>query len=179
MEGNFIYHRKELALCGFSGSGKTTLLRSLIKILSQEFLVGYAKHDAHHFEIDHAKKDTFMAKEAGAKNILISNQTQWAFMGQGPLDPQAKKNLFKKCDFVLVEGHKKTTIPKIVMIDKDREILDLIEKNKITQIKALCKQNHSIKINPNLLSHFPIFHRDDIEGIKNFTLNYFNRSLEK
>jgi molybdopterin-guanine dinucleotide biosynthesis protein MobB len=179
MKSNFIYHKKELALCGFSGSGKTTLLHSLIKVLSQEFLVGYAKHDAHHFEIDHPRKDTFIAKEAGAKSILIANQTKWAFMGQRPLDPQTRKILFEGCDFVLVEGHKKTTIPKIVMIDKDGEILDLIEKNKITQIKALCRQDHSIKINPNLSSHFPLFQRDDVESIKNFILNYFNPPLEK
>tara|TARA_Y100000590_G_scaffold456793_1_gene608106 strand:+ start:447 stop:980 length:534 start_codon:yes stop_codon:yes gene_type:complete len=161
-----LYNKSELAICGFSGSGKTTLIQSLIKELSTDFFVGYAKHDAHYFEMDRPGKDTYVAKKAGAKSVFISNKDQYAFIGQGQLEENIKRNLFNQCDFVLVEGHKKTEIPKIVLIDEEMKIMELIKQNEITNVLALCGE----RIPQQGPGNLPFFNRNDILSIQKFIL---------
>lgn len=167
MKNHYLYNESEIAICGFSGSGKTTLIQSLIKELSANFFIGYAKHDAHYFEMDHPGKDTYVARESGAKNVFISNKDQYAFIGQGHLENHVKRILFQQCNFVLVEGHKKTDIPKIIMIDNEMKIIELIKQNELTSILALCGESSSHKLPDDL----PFFHRNDIPSIGKFILD--------
>ena len=67
------FHPRLFGFAGFSGSGKTTLIEKLIVQMKNQFVIGYIKHDAHHFSIDHQGKDTFRQYAAGAQVVFIND----------------------------------------------------------------------------------------------------------
>ena len=110
-----------IGFCGFSGTGKTTLLTKLIPILNnQNIRLSVIKHAHHKFDVDHADKDSYKLRHAGATQMLISSSRRWALMtelneNQSEL---ALPNLIeqidhKNTDLILVEGFKKVSFPKI------------------------------------------------------------------
>lgn len=100
-----------------SGSGKTTLVTALIRELKARGLkIGAIKHDAHQFNIDHPGKDSYRFTEAGADNMLISSGSQLAFVKQHERSPEIESMIadyFPDVDLVLVEGFKRSNLPKI------------------------------------------------------------------
>ena len=112
-----------LAVCGFSGSGKTTLLRALVERLSACYRIGYIKHDAHRFAMDHPGKDTDQLYRAGAEQVLINDGDHYAVVSRGGLRPGDAGRLLPDCDFLLVEGYKNSALPKVVMLDDKGAIL--------------------------------------------------------
>lgn len=166
------FHRHELAFCGFSNSGKSTLVSALISRLSKRFKVGYVKHDAHRFEMDKEGKDTWKAAQAGASRVQISNDKKWATLSSTPVDAFSTPFEWLDMDMVLVEGHKGSDLPKILLID-DGKILEQLPDNVIAQVTI----DGSAPI-----EGIPAFQRDDLEAIENFTLkwltdNRLNRPL--
>ncbi len=118
-----LFHKLEIGVCGFSGSGKTTLIESILRKMSNKYTIGYVKHDAHQFEIDQKLKDTDRAFHAGANGVYINSQTKKAFYQLSP-STIYDQNIFLDFDFVMVEGYKNSSMPKIVMIDNDKSIFD-------------------------------------------------------
>ncbi|MCG6896467.1 MAG: molybdopterin-guanine dinucleotide biosynthesis protein B [Thiocapsa sp.] len=115
---------KIIPVLGFvapSGSGKTTLVRQLVAILSGRGLrVGYLKHAHHRFDLDVPGKDSYQAREAGARQTLLASKARWALQVESPVpgkDPDLKEMLAKfdaDClDLVLVEGFKHARYPKV------------------------------------------------------------------
>jgi molybdopterin-guanine dinucleotide biosynthesis protein MobB len=105
-----------VCVVGFSGSGKTTLLVRLIAALKERGLrVGTIKHDAHSFEIDHAGKDSWRHKHAGASTAIITSRSQIAVVKDVQQDhsPEELLPLFTHTDIVLAEGFKQARLPKI------------------------------------------------------------------
>lgn len=101
-----------------SGTGKTTLLEKLIpELKSRGYRVGAIKHDAHHFEIDHAGKDSWRLTRAGADTMLISSAEKVAMVKKNPVDePSVDELVSAYCtdvDIVLTEGFRRTRLPKI------------------------------------------------------------------
>ncbi len=99
-----------------SNTGKTTLLEKLITILKgRGYKVGVFKHDAHKFEIDHPGKDSHRLTLAGAETMLISSANKLAMVKQQPTPPveQLLEKYFSDVDLVLVEGFKRSSLPKI------------------------------------------------------------------
>ncbi len=164
-------HRCELAFSGFSGVGKTTLLVKLIEVLSKKFDVGYIKHDAHHFEMDYPGKDTYLAKKANAKEVFINNSSSYALQGQGEFNKFLLPFQFVDCDFVFIEGHKKSEIPKIIFLDEK----GIAPVEKDPSIIGVVGQSSSPSKSWNDL---PYFHRDEIEKIQTFIVNYFEKRMK-
>jgi molybdopterin-guanine dinucleotide biosynthesis protein B len=107
-----------IGLSGWSGSGKTTLLTVLIPALAgRGRTVSTVKHAHHSFEIDKPGKDSFVHREAGAREVLISSEKRWALMAElrDAPEPRLQELLGRlgPVDLVLIEGFKREAHPKI------------------------------------------------------------------
>ena len=104
---------------GFSGSGKTTLVEQLIPALRIRGLrASVIKHAHHSFDIDHPGKDTWRHREAGALEIVAASPKRVVFMRE--FEEEARHDVHEliarlsaPVDWVLVEGFKQSSLPKI------------------------------------------------------------------
>src|SRR4051794_9637554 len=72
---------KGIGLAGWSGAGKTTLLSRLIPhFLEQDLRVSVIKHAHHGFDVDVPGKDSWVHRQAGATEVLVSSGRRWALM---------------------------------------------------------------------------------------------------
>jgi molybdopterin-guanine dinucleotide biosynthesis adapter protein len=107
-----------IGFAGWSGAGKTHVLRLLLPVLVERGLsVSTLKHAHHTFDIDHAGKDSYIHREAGAQEVLIASSHRLALMRElrGAPEPGLDELvlMLKPVDLVLVEGFKGWTTPKI------------------------------------------------------------------
>jgi molybdopterin-guanine dinucleotide biosynthesis protein B len=105
-------------LAGWSGAGKTTLIRQIIaRLVGQGLRVATIKHAHHAFDIDQPGKDSWEHRKAGAGEVLVVSDTRWALMHElnGAPEPSLTELLahLAPADIVLVEGFKRSTIPKL------------------------------------------------------------------
>ena len=110
---------KVVGFSGYSGSGKTTLVERLIPVLRLKGLrVSVVKHAHHHFDIDHAGKDTYRHREAGAFEVVVASNRRLALMREFER-PMALSvhhliaELYEGVDWVLVEGFKESDLLKV------------------------------------------------------------------
>jgi molybdopterin-guanine dinucleotide biosynthesis protein B len=102
---------KVIGLAGWSGAGKTTLLTRAIPLLQQQGLrVSVVKHAHHTFDVDVPGKDSWLHRQAGAVEVLVSSGTRWALMHElrGAQEPALPELLARMSpvDLVVVEGYK-------------------------------------------------------------------------
>ena len=160
---------KVFGIIGWKDVGKTFYVCEIIKKLkAMGFKVASIKHAHHNFEIDHKNTDSYMHREAGSSQIIISSSKRWAKITE--LKNKNEKNLkyllghLSKTDFVIVEGFKKENHPKIEVIN--------IKNNKylfkeIKNVKALIT---NIRIDTDL----PQFFSNEIDLIVKFIIEEFN-----
>jgi len=103
---------------GWSGSGKTTLIEAIIpRLTSAGLRVSLVKHAHHEFDIDQPGKDSFRHRVAGCTEVLVSSSRRWALMhelrGADELTLGAALARLSPCDLVLVEGYKRSRLPKL------------------------------------------------------------------
>ena len=120
-----LYHPFEIGIVGYSGSGKTTLVSRLLERMSGRYEIGYYKHDAHRFFMDKPGKDTHTAREAGARSVYINDPEHSAFIRSGEPTPDLLRAMFMDMDLLLVEGRKRSPIPKILLLDPRGEAEEL------------------------------------------------------
>ena len=109
---------KVIGFSGYSGSGKTTLVEQLIvrmKLAGQR--VSVVKHAHHTFDIDHEGKDSWRHRQAGAFEVVIASDRRLAKIREfevhaAPTVHQLINELYE-CDWVLVEGFKHASLPKV------------------------------------------------------------------
>ena len=109
---------KVIGLAGWSGAGKTTLLKRAIPHLLREGLrVSVIKHAHHEFDVDVPGKDSWIHRQAGASEVLVSSSRRWALMHElrGAAEPRLQELLAKMTpvDLVIVEGFKREPHRKI------------------------------------------------------------------
>ncbi len=113
-----------IACCGFSGSGKTTLLESIVpRLRAQGLAVAVVKHDAHGIQIDRAGRDSDRLFRSGA-TVLLQGADESALRWHGDDGPglnRALNLLGSTHDVVLVEGHKRTALPKLWLLGRGDE----------------------------------------------------------
>ena len=107
-----------IGLAGWSGSGKTTLITKLIPCLrARGVKVSTLKHAHHGFDMDKPGKDSFMHREAGATEVIVSSARRWAILhelrDEGEWDFRALVAKMSPVDLVLVEGFKRDAFPKL------------------------------------------------------------------
>jgi molybdopterin-guanine dinucleotide biosynthesis adapter protein len=109
---------KVIGLAGWSGAGKTTLLARVIPHLLKEGLrVSVIKHAHHSFDVDVPGKDSWVHRQSGAAEVLVSSGKRWALMHElrGAAEPRLPELLKKmaRVDLVVVEGFKSEPHRKI------------------------------------------------------------------
>src|SRR5664279_207103 len=109
---------KVIGLAGWSGAGKTTLLARLIPHFKAEGLrVSVIKHAHHSFDVDVPGKDSWVHRQSGAVEVLVSSGKRWALMHElrGAAEPRLPELLVKlsRVDLVVVEGFKSEPHRKI------------------------------------------------------------------
>lgn len=121
-----------MGIVGWKNSGKTTLVVELVRNLTARGLkVSTIKHAHHDFDIDRPGKDSYLHREAGATDVIVSSGGRWAHMHElrGQTEPELADLLphIKGADLVLVEGFKRDPHKKIEVVppDFDGELLTL------------------------------------------------------
>ena len=109
---------KVIGLSGWSGAGKTTLLSRVIPhLLSEGLRVSVIKHAHHAFDVDVPGKDSWVHRQSGATEVLVSSTKRWALMHElrGADEPLLPELLAKmaRVDLVLIEGFKREPHRKI------------------------------------------------------------------
>jgi molybdopterin-guanine dinucleotide biosynthesis adapter protein len=109
---------KVIGLAGWSGAGKTTLLARVIPYFRQQGLrVSVIKHAHHSFDVDVPGKDSWVHRQSGAEQVLVSSAKRWALMHELRGEPEPRlRELLKKLspvDLVVVEGFKSEPHRKI------------------------------------------------------------------
>src|SRR4030081_4105043 len=89
---------KVIGLAGWSGAGKTTLLARVIPLLLARGLrVSVIKHAHHEFDVDVPGKDSWVHRQSGAAEVLVSSGQRWALMHElrGGSEPRLPELLGK------------------------------------------------------------------------------------
>jgi molybdopterin-guanine dinucleotide biosynthesis adapter protein len=107
-----------VGLAGWSGAGKTTLITRVIPVLARRGLkVATVKHAHHDFDIDQPGKDSWLHRQAGAREVAIASSRRWAIvheLGEEPeLSLAAILAKLAAVDLVIVEGFKRHAHPKL------------------------------------------------------------------
>ena len=109
---------KVIGVAGWSGAGKTTLISRVIPHLREQGLrVSVIKHAHHDFDVDVPGKDSWVHRQSGAEEVLVSSANRWALMHElrGATEPSLPDLLEKMAsvDLVIVEGFKSESYRKI------------------------------------------------------------------
>src|SRR3954466_2491628 len=107
-----------IGLAGWGGAGKKTPLSRPIPHLRQQGLrVSVIKHAHHDFDVDIPGKDSWVHRQAGAAEVLVSSGRRWALMHElrGATAPRLPELLVKmaRVDLVVIEGFKSEPHRKI------------------------------------------------------------------
>ena len=114
---------KVIGLAGWSGAGKTTLLARVIPYFRQQGVrVSVIKHAHHSFDVDVPGKDSWVHRQSGAEEVLVSSAKRWASMHElrGKPEPRLPQLLgrLSAVDLVVVEGFKSEPHRKIEVYRK-------------------------------------------------------------
>jgi molybdopterin-guanine dinucleotide biosynthesis protein B len=152
---------KVIGLAGWSGAGKTTLLtRAIPHLLKEGLRVSVIKHAHHEFDVDVPGKDSWVHRQSGASEVLVSSTRRWALMHElrGAPEPRLPELLAKmaRVDLVLVEGFK-------------REPHRKIEVHRIANGKPWLYPDDpgvvGIVTDAAVETRLPVVHLDDIEAV--------------
>jgi molybdopterin-guanine dinucleotide biosynthesis protein B len=100
-----------IGLAGWSGAGKTTLLARLIPhFVGLGLKVSAIKHAHHAFDVDTPGKDSWVLRQSGAAEVLVSSANRFALMHElrGAAEPQLPELLGRMApvDLIIIEGFK-------------------------------------------------------------------------
>ncbi|MGI9355669.1 MAG: molybdopterin-guanine dinucleotide biosynthesis protein B, partial [Rhizobiaceae bacterium] len=74
---------KVFGVTGWKNSGKTTLVAELVKHFTTLGLsVSTIKHAHCDFDIDRPGSDSFLHRQAGANQVMLSSNRRWALMNE-------------------------------------------------------------------------------------------------
>lgn len=158
-----------IGLAGWSGSGKTTLISKVIPRLKARGLsVSTLKHAHHGFDLDRPGKDSFIHRESGATEVIISSSKRWAVLHE--LRDEGEWNMpdlvakMSPVDLVLVEGFKRDNFPKLEIhrAENGKPLLH----NEDPGIVAIATDT------PLPQAKVPLVDLNDIEAIADLLLKY-------
>ena len=157
-----------IGLAGWSGAGKTTLIVKLIPFLCQRgFSVSTLKHAHHAFDVDQPGKDSYLHRDAGAREVLVASDKRFALMHElrGAPEPTLAELLRRMgpADLILIEGYKRDPHVKIEVHREANEKPWLYPKdNNIAAVATDAREG--------VPSHLPHAHLDDIHAIAGLLL---------
>jgi molybdopterin-guanine dinucleotide biosynthesis protein B len=168
--------RKVMGIIGWKNSGKTTLVVALVRDLTKRgFRVATIKHAHHAFDIDQPGKDSYLHREAGAQDVIVSSGARWAHMHEMEDEPEPELDdllprLPAEVDVILVEGFKRDDHPKIEVIppEFDGQPLSLADE-KIVAIASDAPSLMGVKV--------PVMARSNPTEVADFIVEYLSLGL--
>lgn len=172
---------KIFGLAGWSGSGKTTLVQRLLPALvAHGVTVSTMKHAHHAFDVDKPGKDSYVHREAGATEVLITSEKRWALMHENRSEPEPDMaDLIKHMspvDLLLVEGFKAHAHPKLeihrpsagkpLLADEDAHIV-AIATDDATGVRAVVSRD------------LPLLDLNDVPAVAAFIIDHCGLSQNK
>ena len=156
-----------IGLAGWSGAGKTTLLTRLIPhFLDQGLRVSTVKHAHHGFDVDVPGKDSWVHRQSGATEVLVSSSRRWALMHElrGADEPRLPELLAKMspADLIVVEGFKSEPHRKIEVhrAANGKPLLSPADSAIVGIVSDVC-----------LTTALPVAHVDDTPAIASMMLS--------
>ena len=158
---------KICGIVGWKNSGKTFFAQKLIEyFVKQKLNVASIKHAHHDFDIDKPGTDSFLHRQAGSQQIIVSSSKRWAKISE--LNTSKEKTLYElinelnKPDIVVVEGFKKENHPKIQIVDKDLKYIN----KEINNVIAIVSDELQDTSNP-------VFKKNDSVSLIEFIIKKF------
>ena len=156
---------KIIGVVGWKNSGKTYFVSNIIKKLKlKNYRVASIKHAHHEFDIDHKNTDSYIHREAGSSQVIVSSSKRWVKITElNNSKEQTLSDLINQLsdtDIVVVEGFKNEAHPKIEIITNGNNKYLF---NQISNIKAIISE---VQIDTNLKQ----FKKNEIDNIVNFIL---------
>ncbi len=156
-----------VSFVGKSNSGKTTLIAQVIPELKKRgFKIAVIKHAHHGFEIDQKGKDSDIYRESGADGVMLASPYGMALMKpfskEKPLDELL--DYFQDMDLVIVEGYKRSHLPKIEVFRKEKHERPLT--NTLENLIAIVTDDE-------IVTDLPFFSPHNIQGITDFIVQRF------
>jgi molybdopterin-guanine dinucleotide biosynthesis protein MobB len=163
--------KRVFGIAGWKNAGKTTLTVRLVEYLTgQGFSVSTVKHAHHTAAIDHEGTDSYRHRQAGAREVMLVTPSRFALMHElrgGEDEPVLEELLDRmaEADLILVEGYKRDSIPKLMILRDGDSEADALEE--LPNIEAFVYRE------PNRMaeSEKPAFVADDIQGIAAFMVS--------
>ncbi|MBT8171531.1 molybdopterin-guanine dinucleotide biosynthesis protein B [Candidatus Bathyarchaeota archaeon] len=136
-----MFNRVIVAVIGSSNSGKTTAIEVIIEGLTKKgYNVASVKHISEEkFTIDTQGKDTWRYSKSGAKIVLSVAPKEIAIIKKTETKSHSLEKIIseisEETDIIIIEGFKNLvaeniSIPKIVAIKNNEEMLDAIRRYK-------------------------------------------------
>ncbi|MDI6604995.1 MAG: molybdopterin-guanine dinucleotide biosynthesis protein B [Thermoanaerobacteraceae bacterium] len=120
---------KAFAVSGKKNSGKTTTVENIIKELrNQNYTVGSVKDIHDNVDFDKEGSDTDRHKKAGAQLVTARGVVETDVMFQRRLELDEILN-FYSYDYVVLEGFKSFSLPKILCAKSLEEIDELMDED--------------------------------------------------
>jgi molybdopterin-guanine dinucleotide biosynthesis protein B len=161
---------KVIGFRGYSGAGKTTLVEQIVarlKLAGQR--VSVVKHAHHAFDIDQEGKDSWRHRKAGAFEVVIASNRRLAKIREfeAEADPTVHDliNELSPCDWVLVEGFKRATLPKIEVWRAATG--QAVQYPIDPQVVAICTDSAALLPEPTAL---PLLDVNDAQAVVDFLL---------
>lgn len=121
---------KVISVAGTKKTGKTTLVTSLVAALAKHGKVGTIKNMAGH-DVD--RGDTKRHYDAGADEVIGMGEARLKVTRErGDLDSALAELQADGVNYVLVEGFKHSTLPKIVM--GDIEVTNAVRRVRLEEV---------------------------------------------
>jgi molybdopterin-guanine dinucleotide biosynthesis adapter protein len=159
-----------MGLAGWSGAGKTTLIVKLIPYLRENGIsVSTLKHAHHAFDVDQPGKDSYLHREAGAREVLVASSRRFALMHElrGAEEPGLAILLRRMApvDLILVEGYKRDAHAKIE-VHRFANAKPFLYSEDATIAALVTDATKGVP------THLPRAHLDDIASIARLVLAY-------
>lgn len=159
---------KIIGLAGWSGAGKTTLLTRLIpRLVAGGLSVSTIKHAHHRFDVAVPDEDSYIHRQAGAGEVLISSAQRFSLMHE--LRTEAEYTLcellkvMRPVDLVIVEGFKAGHHPKIEVHRAANE-KQLLFPRDASIVAIACDKT--------VTTDLPAFDLNDVEAIAGFIRDF-------
>lgn len=172
---------KIFGLAGWSGSGKTTLVQRLLPVLvARGVTVSTMKHAHHAFDVDKPGKDSYVHREAGATEVLVTSSKRWALMHENRSGPEPEMadliEHMSPVDLLLVEGFKahvhdkleihRPSVEKPLLANEDPHIV-AIATDDAEGVRAVAARS------------LPILDLNDIPSVAAFVVDHCNLAQSK
>jgi molybdopterin-guanine dinucleotide biosynthesis protein MobB len=159
-------------IAGFKNAGKTTLVVEIVRELTARGLrVGTVKHAHHAFDIDHPGKDSYLHREAGAREVIVASARRLAHIREleDGAEPALDELLARlgPLDLVLVEGYKRGGHPKLE-IRRGPQAEPLLALTDAS-VRAIVSDD------PQPGAPVPVLPRGDVPAIADFVLREARR----